>query len=205
MNFLPPVNIAAVEILAQCSRWISNKKITFPAYRREKEERNNRITIERNVALGVRAFEFASVACRWREALRKRPSLFSHKVFSLADNVARPHAGFSEVSLSRSCVNVNVNINTYTHTRTNVTRLRAACIDDDVENVMQAETRILLGNTGWLYLRRLPFLARRSIVRGRPIYLPYTLRCLGIERCLWYCTGKGAFSILPGSSKPFGS
>lgn len=76
------------------------------------------VTIERNVARGVRAFEFASVACRSREALRKRPSLFSHKVFSLADNVARPHAGFSEVSLSRSSVNVNVNINIYTHTRT---------------------------------------------------------------------------------------
>ncbi|EFN69314.1 hypothetical protein EAG_01054 [Camponotus floridanus] len=39
---------------------------------------------------------------------------------------------------------------------------------------MQAETRDPLGNTGWLYLRPLPFLARRSIVRGRPIYLLYT-------------------------------
>ncbi|CAL1674027.1 unnamed protein product [Lasius platythorax] len=66
---------------------------------------------------------------------------------------------------------------------------------------MQAETRTLMGNIGWLYLHPLPFLARCcSIVRGRPIYLPYST--LVGQRSAFGTARPKAFSILSGSGEP---
>jgi len=93
------------------------------------------------------------------------------------------------------CLGVNVNVNINTH-NPHVTRLRAACIEDDVDDVddpMQTEPRYraLLGNTGRLYLRS----TSPSIALYRP-----RQTCTGYRRafgtsCGLHGTAKG-LSIL---------
>lgn len=71
VNLVPAVNIAAAEIRKALALDIE-QKITFPVSAGGRRRRSATVTTERNVARGVRAFEFASVACRSVGRERKR-------------------------------------------------------------------------------------------------------------------------------------
>lgn len=133
-----------------------------------------------------------------REALRDRHYF---RIKNSALRITSPDWLTREGSLGRcvvSCLGVNVNINTH---NPHVARLRAACIDDDIDDPMQTETRcrVLLGNTGRLYLRStsLSVALYRSSRGGLALAieepLPYVLR---LAR-----HGQRPLYPLPGSGK----
>lgn len=136
MNLVPVVNIAAAEIRKAFALDIE-QKITSRMYQRVDGGGGMYSgNTEKNVARGVRAFEFASVACwsvsRERERRRKRGRKGHYErdrhYFRIKYSVLRiTSAGRTPVlarfhSPGRSLsVNVNVNINIYTYTRTSLT------------------------------------------------------------------------------------
>jgi len=110
------------EIEIREAHWLLNKKITFPISARRGS--NGR---EKQHGLQV---EFASLHVG-REALRDRHYF---RIKNSALRITSPNQltrkGSLWVAVSYLGVNVNVNINTH---NPHVTRLRAACIDDDVD------------------------------------------------------------------------